>query len=60
MLTVGDIVPPVELLDASDVTVALDGDDIAGHYTILILNGDPAAPAPIAQGDHFAALFLSP
>lgn len=56
MLTIGDIVPPVDLLDANGGPVALDADDIAGHYTILILNGDPAIPGAIAQGDRFAAL----
>jgi hypothetical protein len=55
MLTVGDIVPSVDLLAADGSSIALESDRIAGHYTILVLCGDPASDGAISQLDRFGA-----
>ena len=36
-LTVGDILPPIRLAASDKKSIALDADDIAGHYLILAL-----------------------
>lgn len=55
MLTVGDIVPPVELADAKGASVVLNSDHIAGNYTILILCTGADEGADVQLGRFTAA-----
>lgn len=54
-LDVGDIAPNFALPDEFGQRVVLDGDDVAGHFTILIFTGAAAAEQIQAQLQSFAA-----
>lgn len=54
-LDVGDIAPNFALPDEFGQRVVLDGDDVAGHFTVLIFTGGGAAEEVLAQLQSFAA-----
>jgi peroxiredoxin len=55
MLTVGDIVPPTDLVAEDGSPLNLIADNLAGNYTILILCADIAAANAIAELQKFKA-----